>query len=133
MSAFFGSFDQYRIPGYDPLIVTMEKVYSEVIPWIPDLWLELWKDFGGNNYHLRLKKTETKEICEFVNGIPIFKENTNIPIVGVQAQQMTDAEKLCLSVMPKNYGMSGEIAKIMKDPWWQKILDYISVHYTMSV
>lgn len=133
MSALFGPFNPYRIPGYDPLIITMEKVYSEVIPWIPDLWLELWKDTIGNNYYLHLKKNETRVICEFVNGIPIFKENTNIPIIGIQAQQMTNAEKLCLSVMPKNYGISGEIARIMKDSWWQKILDYISVHYTMSV
>ena len=132
MSAFFGPFDKYRIPSYDPLIVTMEKVYSEVIPWIPDLWLELWKDTRGNNYYLRLKKNETREICEFINGVPVFKSN-NIPIIGAEAQQMTNAEKLCLSVMPRSYGMSGEIARIMKDPWWQKILDYISVHYTMSV
>lgn len=137
MSALFGPIDPCQIPSWDPLIITMEKVYSEIVPWVPGLRLELWGDAIGNNYRLRLKKNETREICEFINGIPVFKENANIPIIGIQAQQMTDAEKLCLSVMPKSYGMSGEIIKIMKDPWWQKILDHIldhiSVHYTMSV
>jgi hypothetical protein len=132
MAVIFGPFNQYIPPWCDSPIVFMEKVHSEEVPWIPGLWLELWKDTGGNSYHLRLKKNETREICEFINGIPAFKSN-NIPIIGAEAQQMTHAEKLCLSVMPRSYGMSGEIAKIMKDPWWQKILDHISVHYIMSV
>jgi hypothetical protein len=133
MATCFGPFNRYAPPWSDSLAIIMEKVYSEEVPWISGLWLELWKSTGKNNYHIRLRKNEVREICDFTNGIPIFKENTNIPIVGTQAQQLTNAEKLCLSVMPKNYGISGEIADIMKDPWWQKILDYISVHYVMSV
>lgn len=116
--------------GYQ--IVMEEEVFKERVPWL-DSELFLVGIQRGNKVDLRLVyrtgglpsyDRKVHDVCEFAGGEVIWHP-PDYPGV------MNDAERLCLSVMPKDFNPI-KMPEVLRDPYWQWILDHMRAAYIMS-
>lgn len=63
-------------------------------------------------------------------GISYFKSNWNDV---ADKTSLTEAEKLCFNVLPKNFGINNAeiMPEVLKSPLWQEVLDFCTVADTM--
>lgn len=134
-----------------------EEIFREQVPWL-DESLTLVGIRAGEVVRLDLirktpisdfsnlkgleglegvKELETKihVVCEFKNGNIKFIKDTskadNITRTGSKFIDISDSEKLCLSVMPHGYDPT-KMPDLMKDPIWQRIIDHMKIEHVMA-
>lgn len=70
------------------------------------------------------------DVCEFDGGEVVFlkkrKDGPDPP-----AGLLSDAERLCLSAMPRDYNPV-RIAEVLSDPFWQYVLDHMRAAHVME-
>jgi len=112
----------------------MEEILRERVPWL-DETLSLVASQAGGMVTLRLvaagamgcaAERDVHDVCRFDGGDVVFlKEN------GLPAGLVSDAERLCLSVMPRRFNPT-VMARIMRDPFWQFVLDHMKAAHVMA-
>ena len=92
-----------------------------------------------------VKELETRihMVCTFRDGkIKFIKDKIlisgnymskadNITRTGSKFIDISDSEKLCLSVMPHGYDPT-KMPDLMKDPIWQRIIDHMKIEHVMA-
>lgn len=111
-------------------------LWSEVIPWNPHLGLSLIR----NKEQLRLELSrkdhghwsDHRTVCTFVDGSVEFEETAaGTAIMNLIRNGTVSArEALCLSCYPKGY--TPPTPEVLRDDYWQKILDRAVASSVMS-
>jgi hypothetical protein len=113
----------------------MEEVFRERVPWL-DESLFLVGASNGNKVNLVLIRrtggipsydNEVHKVCDFSGGNIVFDKKQVWP-PGVP---LTDAERLCFSVMPKDFNPV-RMPTILADPYWQWIIDHMRAAFVMT-
>lgn len=114
-----------------------EVLWSEIIPWNQHLGLSLVKNREGT---LRLELSSKdhghwsnhRTVCTFVDGSVEFEETAaGTAIMNLIRNGTVSArEALCLSCYPKGY--TPPSPEVLRDDYWQKILDRAVASSVMS-
>jgi len=104
-----------------------EEVLRERVPWL-DETVALVAEQRGPKTTLRLVAGErtVHEVCEFAGGEVAFLKKADLP-----AGLVSDAERLCLSVIPRGFNPV-RMTDVLKDPFWQYVLDHMRAAHVMT-
>lgn len=100
-----------------------EILFVHAIPWMPNAILVAER--FGTSISLFQRYIEERKIAEFVRSEIIW----HIP--RGPYPNMTDIERLCLSVMPRSYNTTN-FSEILQHPYWAFILNQVKVLQVME-
>lgn len=109
----------------------MRETFRIPVPWMDGTDLIVY-EAGDRRHVLKMKRVEERLVCEFRDGEVVFDDSTNSGAVA--SRLLTPAERLCLSVLPKDFGIGRAGFKdVLLDPFWQMVLDQMRVNDVMEI
>ncbi len=103
-----------------------DRLFDKPIPWI-DGWrlVVVRRSKGeGTGFNVMVSGSRTSRRAAWVkDGVIGFDEGAGASWAGVK---LTATERLCLSVLPKDFPAT-RVEQVLRDPLWQGVIDHCSV------